>query len=203
MKNSIKIMTLILLSGLLGCRESNDPAKWNDKQINKWYEKGEWLNGWQVKPDESINRKMLAINYFLYKERWDKAFLFLRDHDLSKLELKRYDIEGDNLYAPVSEYYSKKEENARYESHQKYIDIQYVVSGRELIGISNKGDLKEVLQPYDAVKDIMFMSVNQISNHMADPGRFFIFFPDDLHRPGLRDGDSTLVRKIVVKVKIE
>ncbi len=196
-------MALILLSGLLGCRESNDPAKWSDKQIDKWYEKGEWLNGWQVNPDESIDRKRLAISWFRHRERWDKAFLFLRDHDLSKLELKRYDIDGDNLYVPVSEYYTKKEEDARYESHEKYIDIQYVISGKELIGISKMDDLKEVLQPYDAAKDIMFMSVNKIRNRKADPGRFFVFFPSDVHRPGLRDGDSTLVKKVVVKVKID
>jgi YhcH/YjgK/YiaL family protein len=119
------------------------------------------------------------------------------------MELKRYDIDGDNLYAPVSEYYTKKVEDARYESHQKYIDIQYVASGKELIGIGKMDDLKETLQSYDASKDVMFMSVNKIDNYKADPGRFFVFFPSDVHRPGLRDGDSTLVRKVVVKVKID
>jgi len=203
MKNILKIMALTLLFGLFGCKDSTDPSKWSDRQIDKWFEKGDWRNGWQVQPDESTNRRMLAISYFQQKERWDKAFLFLRDHDLSKIEVKRYDIEGTNLYAPISEYYSKKEEDARYESHQKYIDIQYVISGKELIGITKIDDINEVLQTYDATSDIMFMSVNKIVNHKADPGRFFIFFPSDVHRPGLRDGDSTLVKKVVVKVKID
>jgi biofilm protein TabA len=203
MKNILKIMALTLIFGLFGCKDSNDPSKWTDKQVNKWYEKGEWLNGWQVKPDESINRRKIAISYFQHKERWDKAFLFLRDHDLSKMENKRYDIDGDNLYAPVSEYYSKKDEDVNYETHQKYIDVQYVISGKELIGITTTDDIKEVIQPYDPAKDVMYMSVKQINNHKADPERFFVFFPDDVHRPGLRDGDSTLVRKVVVKVKID
>jgi biofilm protein TabA len=203
MKNFLTIMAITTLFGLFGCKDQNDPAKWNDKQVDKWYDKGEWLNDWQVKPDESINRRVFAISYFQQKERWDKAFQFLKNSDLSGMELKRFDIDGDNVYAPISEYYSKKEEDARYESHQKYIDIQYVISGKELIGITKIDDLDEILQTYDSTKDIMFMTVKKIENHKADPGRFFIFFPSDVHRPGLRDGDSTLVRKAVVKVKID
>lgn len=203
MKNILGIMALAILFGLFGCKDSKDPSSWSDKQINKWFEKGEWINGWQVKADESIDRRQMAISYFKQKERWDKAFLFLRDNDLTKMEIKRHDIDGDNLYAPISEYYSKKDEDAKYESHQKYIDIQYVIGGKELIGITTMDDIKEVLQSYDAVKDVMFMTVNKINNRKADPGRFFVFFPNDVHRPGLRDGDSTLVRKVVVKVKID
>jgi len=203
MKNILLIMAITLLSVFTGCRDKTDPSTWNDKQIDKWFEKSDWLNGWQVKPDESINRKMLAVSYFKHKDRWDKAFLFLRDHDLKTMEIKRYDIDSDNLYAPISEYYTKKDADARYEAHKTYADIQYVISGKELIGITGMDDIKEMLESYDASRDIMFMSVNTNKNSQADPGKFFIFFPDDVHRPGLRDGDSTLVRKIVVKVKLD
>ncbi len=124
------------LLSFLGCKTSNDPSTWSDKQINKWFEKGDWLNGWSAKPDASINRKAFAISYFQQKERWDKAFTFLKESDMTNMELKRYDLDGNNLYALLSEYMSKNEENARYEAHRKYLDIQYVVSGRELIGIT-------------------------------------------------------------------
>ncbi len=203
MKKIFVIMAVTSLFGLFGCNDKNDPSLWSDRQVNKWFEKGEWLDGWTVKPDETINRRELAVSYFKHQDRWHKAFLFLKDHDFTKMELKRYDIDGDNLYAPVSEYYSKREEDAKYEAHQKYIDIQYVASGKELIGIGKMNDLKETLQNYDAAKDVMFMSVNNIKNYTADPGRFFVFFPDDLHRPGMRDGDSTLVRKVVIKIRID
>jgi YhcH/YjgK/YiaL family protein len=49
----------------------------------------------------------------------------------------------------------------------------------------------------------MYLNVSQISNFKATPETFFIFFPDDLHRPGLKDGESSPVRKVVVKVKID
>ena len=204
MKTSIlKIMLFTGLLGFLGCKSSNDPSTWNKKQIDAWFEKGEWLNGWTVKPDATINRKTFAISYFQHKERWDKAFKFLKESDLQNMELKRYDLDGNNLYVLLSEYMSKNEEDARYEAHRKYLDIQYVVSGKELIGIAPLAQMKDILEPYSEVKDIMFMTVNPGTNYKAMPDRFFIFFPEDLHRPGLKDGENSPVRKAVVKVKID
>jgi biofilm protein TabA len=204
MKNSlIIIIVMASLSGLFGCSGNADPAAWSSKKIDKWFEKGDWLNGWQVKPDQSINRKAFAVSYFKNKERWDKAFSFLKSNDLSGLELKRYDIDGDNLYAPVSEYLTKNEEDAKYEAHQKYIDIQYVVSGKEQIGVAPMSQKKDIIQPYDATKDIEFLTVTNGENRTALPDRFFIFFPGDAHRPGLKDGENSPVRKVVVKVKVD
>ena len=191
------------MAALSGCSGNSDPSAWSAQKIDTWFEKGDWLNGWQVKPDQSVNRKAFAISYFKNRERWDKAFIFLKSNDLTGLELKRYDIDGDNLYAPVSEYLTKNEEAARYEAHQKYIDIQYVVSGKELIGVAPVSQKKDVLEAYDPTKDIEFLTVTGGENLLALPDRFFIFFPEDAHRPGLKDGANSPVRKVVVKVKID
>lgn len=200
---SVKIMVLTSLLGFFGCKSSTDPSKWSPKQLDKWFDKGEWLNGWQVMPDATINRKEFAISYFGHKDRWDKAFTWLKENDLTKIEAKRYELDGTNLYAPVSEYMSKNPEDVRYEEHKKYIDVQYVASGKELIGIAPLSLQKDVIEPYNEAKDVMFLSVTREINFKATPDRFFIFFPDDLHRPGLKDGESTPVRKVVVKVKVD
>jgi YhcH/YjgK/YiaL family protein len=204
MKNLfLKIMVLANFLGFLGCKPSDNPSEWSSNQVDKWFEKGEWLNGWQATPDASVNRKEFAIAYFRNKEKWDKAFTWLKDNKLQELEIRRHDIEGDMLYASVMEYNSKNEADARYESHKKYIDIQYVLSGKELMGISPISDLKEILQPYNDSTDIQFFTVNNITNYKAEPGRFFLFFPGDAHRPGLKDGENSPVKKLVVKVKVE
>lgn len=204
MKNLlIKVMVFTGLLGFLGCNSNPDPSSWSDKKIDTWFDKGEWLNGWSVKPDASINKKEFAISYFKHKERWDKAFKFLKDSDLANMELKRYDIDGDLVYAPLSEYLTKNEEDARYESHRKYIDLQYVVSGKELIGLAPASEQLEILEPYSDTKDIMFMTVGHGEKHQALPDRFFLFFPDDLHRPGLKDGENSPVRKVVVKIRVD
>ncbi len=198
-----KIIVLAGFLSLLACSSSTDPAKWSQEKIDKWFEKGEWLNGWNVTPDPSINKKEFVISYFKNKERWDKAFAFLKNNDLATLALKRYDIDDNNLYATVSEYTTKNEENANFEAHKKYIDIQYVINGKEIINIAPLSTLKEVITPYDEAKDIEFLTVDKVVNYKADPGRFFIFFPDDAHRPGIKDGENSQVRKIVIKLKVD
>jgi YhcH/YjgK/YiaL family protein len=204
MKNSLLIIiAMVCISVISGCTGSEDPAAWSSSKIDKWFEKGDWLNGWTVQPDKSINRKAFAGSYFKNREKWDEAFNFLKSNDLTALELKRYDIDGDNVFAPVSEYMTKNEADAKYEAHQKYIDIQYVASGKELIGIAPLSQKTEVLEPYDSTKDIEFLTVSNVENHVATPDRFFIFFPEDAHRPGLKDGESSPVRKVVVKVKVD
>jgi len=200
---TVKIIVMATLIGFSACSGNNDPSSWDVKQINAWIDKGEWLNGWQARPDATLNGKAFLDSYFKNRERWDKAFSFMKENDLSALELRRYDIDGDNAYALVSEYYTKNEGDARYEAHRKYIDVQYVVSGKELIGITPLALKQEVLEPYDEARDIEFMTVSQGVNYPASPDRFFIFFPEDVHRPGLRSGDSTLVRKVVLKIKID
>lgn len=197
------IMVLTSFSGFIGCRNSTDPSQWSSKQIDKWFEKGEWLNGWQVMPDKSVNRKAFAVSYFKNKGKWDKAFTFLKETNLSNLEIKRYDIDGENVYAMVSDYLSKNEEDARYEAHRKYIDIQYVIDGKELIGNAPLTRKKDILVAYDTTKDVEFMTVTQGTNSRATPANFFIFFPEDAHRPGLKDGENSHVRKIVMKLSID
>ena len=60
-------LLFILITGIIGfngCKTSIDPARWTGSEVDKWFEKHEWLNGWNVTPDASINRKELVVYYF-------------------------------------------------------------------------------------------------------------------------------------------
>lgn len=196
------VMFIALLTGIFGC--SSSPSDWSDDKLNEWFDNGEWLNGWNVTPDETIDKREFAVSYHSHKDRWDKAFKFLKAHNLGHLEIKRYDIVGDTVYAPVSEYFSKSENEARFEVHKKYIDIQYVIAGEENIGVAPLSAKKESIVPYDEAKDIEFMTVTDSTYHKANPANFFIFFPSQIHKPGMRvDSDSTPIRKIVIKIKVD
>ncbi len=186
-----------------GSITSTDPSHWEAGEINNWFEKGKWLNGWKVKPDPSIDRRALAISYFRNKSRWDKAFAFLKTAISDEIEYRKYDIDGEKAYAIVSQYISKNEDDAKYEAHKKYIDIQYVFKGKELIGLTSPDKKMEEVLPYDQNRDIEFMTVSAGRNLKADMDKFFIFFPEDLHCPGIKDGDNAAVSKIVVKVMVE
>ena len=195
--------TIMSIIGFNGCKSWQDPARWSSSELDKWFDKHEWLNGWNVAPDASINKTELAVYYFKNRERWDKAFTFLKENDLTKLEPKRYDIDGDNLYASVSEYMTKNEEDAKFEAHRKYIDIQHVINGAEQMSITPLSKKMEEIVPYDPAKDVEFMTVNEASSYEATPDKFFIFFPSDIHRPSVKIGENKNVRKVVVKVKID
>jgi len=204
MKKLILVLTLIAgFASFANCQSTTDPSKWSSAEIDKWFSKKEWLNGWNVTPDPSINKRELAINYFRNKERWDKAFAFLRDNDLAAIEAKKYVLDGDNLYATISESVTKNEEDTKFEAHRKYIDIQHVITGSEQMSITPMSKKKEVLVAYDPVKDLEFLSVKGTSSYVATPDKVFIFFPSDIHRPSVKIGENKPVRKVVVKVKVD
>ena len=203
MKNMFIIMILLVsVLGLQGCSNSSDPSAWSEDKLNTWFESGNYLNGWSVKPDASVNKREFAVAYLSNKERWDKAFEFLKTTDLNALEAKRHDIDGDNLFALVSEYMTKNVEDAKFESHKKYVDIQYVISGSEQMSMAPASNKVEVLAAYDETKDLEFMTVTGSSDFIATPDKFFLFFPSDLHRPSVKVGENAQVKKIVVKVKL-
>ena len=196
-------MVLISFFGLTGTKNASDPTTWSNKKIEEWFAKKEWSQGWTVAPDASINKREFAISFFKNKDRWEKAFKFFVNNDLAKLETKRYEIDGDNLFATVSEYLSKNEETTNFEAHRKYIDIQYVIAGKEIMNIAPLKSVSEIIKTYDSTKDIEFVKVGKIVKYVATPTNFFIFFPGDAHRPGLKDSVNSPVRKIVIKVKVD
>jgi YhcH/YjgK/YiaL family protein len=98
---------------------------------------------------------------------------------------------------------TKNEEDVRFESHRKYIDIQHVIIGAEQMSITPLSGRKEELAPYDPAKDVEFMTVSSTSSFEATPDKFFIFFPSDIHRPSVKIDENKNVRKVVVKVRID
>ncbi len=202
----MKTFSLLLSAFFIICFScTNKPADQqfrNETQLNEWFMKGEWKSGWEVMPDESVNRKEFAVHYFANRERWEKAFNFLKSNDLSKLDIGRYRLEGDSLFVNVSEYTTLNEEETRFEAHRKYADIQYLVSGEEKIGVVPLA-VSTVTDPYNPKKDVAFLTTAENHYRLASPERFFVFFPDDAHRPGVKSSDNILVRKVVVKVLIE
>lgn len=152
-----------------------------------------------VQPDESIDFEKVKEHFQKYPERWNAAFKFLIESDLKSLPIGRIDLNED-VYAAVSEYETKNPEDAKYESHQKYIDLQYVISGKEIIGLTNESEIK-VISPYDENKDIAFYDFEGGKMLSATPDSYFIFFPHDKHRPCIKTEGADNVRKLVVKIK--
>ncbi|HTG01589.1 MAG TPA: YhcH/YjgK/YiaL family protein [Nitrospirota bacterium] len=132
-----------------------------------------------------------------------QAFSFLRRPDLDSYLDGKVDIDGDRVFALVQRYTTITTERPRFEFHRKYLDIQYLVSGEEVIGWAPAGDMT-VSEPYDANKDVCFGSVEQgmwTPVHLQT-GRLAVLWPDDAHAPRLAAGKPVTVIKIVVKVQV-
>lgn len=177
-----------------------NPEDWSDEQVAQWFDQKDWLGQLSLQPDSSINRKEFAIRYHQHKDRWDAAFDFLENEDLSALPAGNHELDGRNVYAIVSEYTTKNPEEVQFEAHKDYTDLQFVISGIEYIGLARLAAATEVT-PYSEERDIAFYEVDESEKLLAHPGTFFIFFPQNAHKPGLIVEDSSFVKKLVIKVK--
>lgn len=125
----------------------------------------------------------------------------LRDTDFSTWETGRYEIDGDRLFVLIQRYDSRLE-NDTPEAHKKYIDIQYLVSGQELMGV---GPLEEMTQEVEARPegDIWFYH-GPLSNILLTGHLFTALWPGDAHAPCIAvDQKPTPCLKCVVKVRVD
>ena len=76
----------------------------------------------------------IAEKYDYLNDRFRKAYQWLRKNDPTKMECGKYQIVGDDVYAMVQSYDTQPQENRRFETHEKYFDIQYVAEGIEKFG---------------------------------------------------------------------
>lgn len=199
-KNLFNIAIIFLLFSCTNMTKEN-PENWSEEQLTQWYNKGEWRQDWTVLPDETVNKKEFSVQYFKNKDRWNKAFIFLNSTDFDTLKTGSYELIGKDLYVAVSEYSTKNDEDARFEAHRIYADIQYVASGKEQIEIIPLESTQTII-PYNQEKDITFLMAKGGTFRMATSVGFFIFFPGDAHRPGIKVDTNEPVKKIVVKVRI-
>ncbi|PKQ62099.1 hypothetical protein BZG02_14310 [Labilibaculum filiforme] len=132
-------------------------------------------------------------------DRIAKALAYINTTDLQNTELGKYEIEGKNVVAIVQEYTTKNQEDCKLESHFEHIDIQYMISGTELMGVSVLKD--QVPHTKNEEKDVAFYP-NESTNITLTQGMFAIFFPNDLHCPCIKNNENLLVKKLVVKIRI-
>jgi len=114
----------------------------------------------------------------------------------------RVEIDGSKVYALVQSYDSKPE--PRFEAHRRYLDIQYIVSGKEQFGWTALENLVPA-DPYNPEKDVVKGSVaaEAASFVKLSSGYLAVVWPADAHAPGMADGEPSPVKKIVVKVILE
>lgn len=136
-----------------------------------------------------------------YPEAIRKVIDYLKANDFVKMETGVYELEGKDIYVQVFDAKTGPVEEKRPESHEDYLDIQYLASGEEKLGFTpNTGNYE--VDEHIVERDLIFYkSVENEGFINAVPGCISIFFPCDIHRPAVAVNEPMTVRKVVVKVR--
>ena len=125
------------------------------------------------------------------------AFAFIKEVIAAPKEVGRYDLDN-GVFAFVQSYDGKPADLCKIEAHKKYIDIQFVLKGKELFGVADLATQTMYEDRFEE-KDVAFYHGDVDLLTLRD-GDFVIVFPEDAHRPQL--GDGFRVEKVVVKVPV-
>lgn len=145
-----------------------------------------------IKKDHEVN----------IENRIKKSINYITKLDLQKIPVGTYYID-ENIFYMIQEYETKEIDQCKLESHRKYIDIQWIIKGTEIIDVANISSL-EVAEKYDEGKDIIFWKkLKRMQRICLKEGSYVVFYPENAHMPCISAyGANKLVKKMVIKIKI-
>jgi YhcH/YjgK/YiaL family protein len=140
-----------------------------------------------------------ASKYFSVHPLFQKAFEYIKQTDLVNAADGKSDI-AEGLKAIISNAPGKTAETslAKFECHDKNIDIQLCVNGSETIGWKPREKCVAPNGGYSEEKDVRFFSDTPDMYFQLTNGQFAIFFPEDVHAPRIGEGN---IKKLVIKVR--
>lgn len=140
------------------------------------------------------------INNYKNLGRVYTALEFIAKTDFTKIDIGKYQLDGDKIYYMVQKYDTKPDKTIA-EAHKKYIDIQYIVKGEEIIAVAPIQEEKTVTD-FNEEKDVWHYECATQPLVLRD-GDFMVLYPSDLHLPGKAVKEPCEVLKVVVKVCVE
>ncbi|MCU5774795.1 YhcH/YjgK/YiaL family protein [Erwiniaceae bacterium BAC15a-03b] len=134
----------------------------------------------------------------------NQAISWIAGTDLSALPTGKYDILPDNqMFCILQEMNTEPAADRPAEAHFNYVDIQYLLKGKESIGVARANAANVITEDYAQERDIVFYQqvVNESMIHL-EPGMFAVFFPHDVHRPCCQTHGTSALRKAVIKINL-
>ena len=130
-----------------------------------------------------------------------KAKAFIDENDLASLAPGRYEL-GDDDFVNIISTSTRMREDAQYESHLNYIDIQMPIKGFELVEVANVEGLK-VTAAYSESDDFALHSnSHEDIQYLLEPGAFIVLMPEDAHMPTLAIEEPAPLKKAVFKIRV-
>ena len=149
------------------------------------------------------NVKDLDSTFFWLPQPLKAAVTHLQQTDFNALPAGKYELQGSDMFVQVMDLTTKPLAETRPEVHRDYIDVQFLVRGREKIGVVPDSGKNVVVEDSLAERDILFyQSVENEVMLMMTPGCFAVFQPHDVHRPACAVEQPEAIRKVIVKVSV-
>ena len=140
--------------------------------------------------------------YYSLNRNFKSAFEWIKSTDLLKLEKGKIEIQGEEIFAIVNDYKTVDSSVSKLEAHQRYIDLQFVIEGKEMMGYIAKNN-QTPFKEYDQEGDYaLYVDSNTVLLPFEE-NSFFLLFPQDLHMPGIHYfGREEQVKKLVLKIAV-
>lgn len=128
-----------------------------------------------------------------------KLFEFIKSTDFNKLPEGRNEIDGDALFVNNVRPDGKGKDEQPLETHRKYIDVHFLISGTETIGWKATEDINGWTKPYDETSDCALTDEKPTTYVNLLPGEMAIVWPEDAHAPAISEGK---LHKVIAKVLV-
>ncbi|AYH07277.1 YhcH/YjgK/YiaL family protein [Pectobacterium parmentieri] len=130
-----------------------------------------------------------------------RALAYLQKTDFIALPAGRYLDEETGYTVQILDLHTQPKSDLHPEVHRHNVDVQFLVSGTELIGVVTDNGRNPVHQEWNEARDILFyQDVDDESWLTMYAGNFAVFFPQDVHRPACIHKQPCAIRKVVVKI---
>ena len=150
---------------------------------------------------ESNEKYVTKYNYL--EEKFAIAYKWLKETDISAIPVSVIPLTEDpkEVYAQVQEYTTAPWEEIKFEAHDRYFDIHYMVRGDEVIGVCDRDGLVQT----ESIPDndmLYFREPEHASSIYLKEGDMLVVAPEDAHKPRCCVSAPLDVKKVVVKVRV-
>jgi YhcH/YjgK/YiaL family protein len=143
-----------------------------------------------------------AARYYMLHPALEIILDYLESVTSENFSEGKKELSGDEVFVNAIHQHTKTENDAVWESHERYIDVHYMVDGRERIFYAEE-DKMQVDRPYDEEKDCTLYKGNDGFEVYLPKNGFVIFFPGEIHKTMVSDGVSVQSKKLVGKIKVD
>ncbi len=136
--------------------------------------------------------------YKFLDEKIQKCFEYIEENNLKDMEKGTYEIDGKDIFVNIVEYKTTKAENRFWEAHKQYIDIHFMLEGKEYININFIDDMEK--KPYIEKDDFLELIGDKKISVLMKERDFLICYPNDAHMTAVEVENPEKIKKAIFKV---